>query len=176
MALSWSHTVLLVRDREKMLDFYTRVLGFDITDQGPIPTGQEIIFLSQNPEEHHQIGMMTARSDDGPSNSHAHIAFRTESIDELRDFIAGVEGEDISYRPTSHGNTWSIYFQDPEQNGVEIFCDTPWHVQQPQGAVWDTKLDDDALQAWTLETFKNQPGFTEKASYVARRRKERASA
>ena len=40
-------------------------------------------------------------------------------MEELRGFIASVEGEDITYRPTSHGNTWSIYFQDPEQNGVE---------------------------------------------------------
>lgn len=176
MALSWSHAVLFVRDKEKMLDFYTRVLGFQVTDQGPIPSGQEIIFLSQNAEEHHQLGMMPAREEDGPSNSVAHLAFRTEGMDELRGMIQGVEGEGIPFRPTSHGNTWSIYFQDPEQNGVEIFCDTPWHVQQPQGAMWDPSMDDKALKAWTLETFKDQPGFTEKAAYVERRRKELASA
>jgi catechol-2,3-dioxygenase len=93
-------------------------------------------------------------------------------MDELRGLIAGVEGEDITYRPTSHGNTWSIYFQDPEKNGVEIFCDTPWQVQQPQGAIWDTKMDDAALEAWTLERFKDEPGFMKKADYAARRRKE----
>ena len=58
MALSWSHTVLLVRDREKMLDFYTRVLGFDITDQGPIPFWPRDHFSQpKSGREHHQIGM-----------------------------------------------------------------------------------------------------------------------
>ena len=32
----------------------------------------------------------------------------------------------------SHGNTLSIYFNDPEGNGLEVFWDTPWHVAQPK--------------------------------------------
>jgi len=34
--------------------------------------------------------------------------------------------------PLTHGNAWSVYFRDPELNGVEVFIDTPWHVRQPQ--------------------------------------------
>ena len=43
--------------------------------------------------------------------------------------------------------TLSIYFNDPERNGIEVFWDTPWHVAQPQGKVWDTELDEAALLA-----------------------------
>ena len=40
---------------------------------------------------------------------------------------AGCEG----IRPICHGNAWSVYFQDPEGNQIEMFCDTPWYVPQP---------------------------------------------
>lgn len=176
MALAWSHTVLMVKDGEKMLDFYTRVLGFQITDKGDLPGDRFIYFLSQQPDEHHQIGMVTNRTDDGPPNSLAHMAFRVESMGELRGLIGRIEGENVAYRPTSHGSTWSVYFQDPEQNGIEIFLDTPFHVQQPQGEKWDVTLADQDLLAWTKDTFKDQADFRPREEYVARRARELADA
>ena len=61
MLLTWSHAVMYVRHEAVMLDFYTRVLGFEITDRGPSEQGPDIIFLSQNPEEHHQLAMLPVR-------------------------------------------------------------------------------------------------------------------
>ena len=175
MSLSWSHIVYFVKDEPKMLDFYTRVLGFQVTDRGEIPgRGYEIIFLSQDPEEHHQIGFATMRENEGASNSVAHVAFRVQKMDQLRKIISGLRGEGVEMRPTSHGNTWSVYFQDPEQNGIEIFCDSPWQVQQPQGETWDMNLDDEALLAWTEERFKTEPRFEPREAFVERRRKELA--
>ncbi len=173
MALTWSHIVIYVDDTEKMLDFYTRVLGFQVTDRGEITgRGFEIIFMSQDPAEHHQIGLATRRPELGPSNSVAHTAFRVKSMDELRAKIDLLEGEGVELRYTSHGSTWSIYFQDPEQNGIEIFFDTPWQVQQPQGEYWDKSLSDSDLLAWTEERFKSEPRFEPQADFIARREKE----
>ena len=31
----------------------------------------------------------------------------------------------------NHGNAWSLYFTDPEGNGLECFVDSPFHVTQP---------------------------------------------
>ncbi len=169
MATSWSHTVLYVKDTEKMLDFYTRVMGFQITDRGMIGNRtSEIIFLSQDPSEHHQIGMLPVRKDVGASNSVAHIAFRIEGLTELRGLITALRGESIEMRPTSHGNTWSIYFQDPEQNGIEVFCDTPWHVSQPAGKLWDMDADDATLMAWTKQEFEGEPGFEARDAFHKR--------
>ncbi len=177
MSLSWSHVVLDVKDKARMLDFYTRVLGFQVTDEGEVPArGLEITFLSQEAAEHHQIAFFTGRKDDDSSNSMAHMAFRVGSLPELRSMIAGLKGESIEMRPTSHGNTWSVYFQDPEKNGVEILADTPWHVQQPMGETWDIDLDDAALLAWTEERFKTEPGFVPKDAFVSKRKKELAKA
>lgn len=175
MALTWSHAVLNVKDTEIMLDFYTRVLGFHITDRGEIAAmNREIIFMSQDPGEHHQMAMIPMREDEGPSNSLAHLAFRVSAMSELRGMIQTLKGEGVGMRPTSHGNTWSIYFQDPEQNGIEIFCDTPFHVTQPAGKAWDLDADDETLMAWTEAEFKDQPGFQAKAAFHKRLAEEMA--
>ena len=54
---------------------------------------------------------------------------------------AGCQG----LRPVSHGNAWSIYFQDPEGNRIEMFCDTPWYVSQPCGFEIDLDKPEDSL-------------------------------
>ena len=49
MKLDWSHTVLNIKDKDKILDFYTKTLGFKVSDSGPIyKDGPEIIFVSWN--------------------------------------------------------------------------------------------------------------------------------
>ena len=54
MKLRWSHSVLNIKDEKKILDFYVRTLGFQISDRGPLAeNGPEIIFMSQDPNEHH---------------------------------------------------------------------------------------------------------------------------
>lgn len=173
MALTWSHAVLNVKNADRMLDFYTRILGFHITDRGEIPgRGMEIVFLSQDPGEHHQLALLPIRADEGSSNSLAHLAFRVGEMGELRDLVARLKSEGVQMRPTSHGNTWSVYFQDPELNGIEIFRDTPWHVAQPQGKTWDLDVDDAALLAWTEAEFAGEPGFEPKADFHKRKAAE----
>ena len=176
MALAWSHAVLLVRDEARMRDFYSRVLGFQVTDRGPIPDNQEIIFMSQVPDEHHQIAMVPGRADSGPSNSHLHLAFRVSGLPELRGVIRRLQAETLTLRPITHGNTWSIYFDDPEQNGIEIFCDTPWQVRQPAFEGWDIELDDTALLAWTYEKFRSTEGFLSQDAFRSKREDELAAA
>lgn len=62
-------------------------------------------------------------------------------------------------RELSHGNAWSLYFADPEGNGVECFVDTPFHVRQPQGKPTDIELDDEALLNKTKADFDQEPDF-----------------
>ena len=46
--LSLSHTTVAVRDLDVMLEFYCGVLGFVVTNRGPVGEG-ELAFLSQDP-------------------------------------------------------------------------------------------------------------------------------
>jgi catechol 2,3-dioxygenase len=155
--LEFAHAVVYVVDMEKTLDFYTRVLGFEITDRGPFPGDKEIVFLSQTATHHHQIAFVNSRAEAGRSNSVDHLAFRSSgTLSDLRDLHAVLEAEEdvLGIMPLTHGNAWSIYFRDPEGNGVEIFIDTPWHIPQPQAKPFDISMGDDELAAWTEKEFR----------------------
>lgn len=159
MKLDWSHTVLNIKDKDKILDFYTKALGFKVSDSGPIyKDGPEIIFVSWNPDEHHQLAFVLGREDIN-STSLNHISFRADTYDELLEIKDRLDTVNCDYLPLCHGNALSFYFNDPENNGMEIFIDTPWDVEQPQGEVWDPGLDEKSVMAWVENTFKDKPGF-----------------
>ena len=160
MNLKWSHAVLNVKDVDKILAFYTSTLGFTITDRGPMgENAPEIIFMSQDPDEHHQLAVAVLRKDEGASNSLNHLAFRVESFDNIKTLSGKLQSDSVDILPLSHGNTLSLYFNDPEGNGLEVFWDTPWHVAQPDGIVWDTSLNQEQALAWVEETFGGKPSF-----------------
>ena len=171
MQLQWSHAVIYVRNLDPMLEFYCNTLGFEVTDRGAIAdSGPEIIFLSQIPNDHHQLAMVTSRKDDAASNSVNHFAFRVQEFDDLKSLTKSLEAVGgIKINPLSHGNTLSIYFADPELNGIEVFWDTPWHVAQPQGKPWDTSLTATEALAWVKNEFSHEPGFGPKESYYKQR-------
>jgi catechol 2,3-dioxygenase-like lactoylglutathione lyase family enzyme len=49
--ISFSHVGLFVTDLEKMVDFYTRVLGLVVSDREKRPDGSEIAFLTGDSRE-----------------------------------------------------------------------------------------------------------------------------
>jgi catechol-2,3-dioxygenase len=162
MKLTWSHAVLNVRDLDGMLAFYTDVLGFKISDRGPLGRGApEIVFMSNDPDEHHQIAMVPIRGADGePSgNPLNHLAFRVGRFEDVKGLHQRLSDLAVDILPLSHGNTLSLYFNDPEGNGLEVFWDTPWHVEQPQGKVWEPTLDEESALAWVEKNFQDEPGF-----------------
>jgi catechol-2,3-dioxygenase len=174
MALRWSHAVVYVRDLEEMIDFYPNVLGFEVTDRdraGPQEGAPELAFMSQVDTDHHQIALLPVRQGDAPPNTVNHMAFRTESLTDVRKAAERLQedGRATELQPITHGNTWSIYFKDPEGNGIEIFCDTPWHVRQPQAKPWDMSMSDDEVRTWTRAEFEKEPEFGPIEDYYAAR-------
>lgn len=172
--LELAHVVMLVRDLDVMVGFYTDVLGFEVTDRGASRRpGRELVFLSQSPALHHQIAFVNDRVDDAPANTVDHWAFRMGgTLDDLRALLEALRAHDAvsEVTPVSHGNTWSIYFRDPEGNRVEIYLDTPFHVAQPQRQPFDPDVTDDELMRWTEQTFAAMTGFEPMEQFVARRR------
>jgi len=159
--LSLSHATVAVRDLGAILDFYCGVLGFVVTNRGQAPDGAELAFISQDPSEHHQIVFISGM----PQIEHQfvlvdHMAFRTGSLDDLREIgkrleAAGTEG----VIPISHGNAWSLYFNDPEGNGLECFVDSPFHVAQPYADGFDLSADDAAIEADTRVKIRDGDEF-----------------
>ena len=74
-------------------------------------------------------------------------------------------------KPINHGNAWSIYFKDPEDNSVEVFCDSPFHVAQPQAKPWDLTMTEDELRRHTEEQFGREPEFKPMKEFYAEHRR-----
>ncbi len=159
--LSLGHVTLAAQDIERLAAFYCDVLGFHITNRGPVPDGSEIVFLSQDPQEHHQIAMVSgAAPRDRGFVMVDHLALRTDTLDDLRALRARLEDAGVEgVIPICHGNAWSLYFTDCEGNGVECFVDSPFHVAQPFADGLDLDLPDDEIVATTRRLVENAPEF-----------------
>jgi len=177
--LSFSHLGIYVTDLGVMEDFYSRVLGFTVTDRGDLATPRgavSLVFLSRDPHDHHQIVLASGRPAQLPFNPINQISFRMDNLAGLRQMHARLAATGMAeIAPVSHGNALSVYFLDPEGNRVELFIDTPWYVDQPLRMPLDMTLPDAALWAQVEAQAKKMPGFrpVEKwRSEIARRMKE----
>ncbi|MBI1845822.1 MAG: VOC family protein [Candidatus Rokubacteria bacterium] len=170
--MAFSHVGLYVTDQERMAAFYTRVLGFTITDRGPVGD-TSLVFLSRDPREHHQIVLASGRPADTPFNVVNQISFRVAGLADVRAMHARLAGEPVSdVQCVSHGNAMSVYFRDPEGNRIEVFCDTPWYVTQPVRIPFDFSRSDEELMRWAEDAARRLPGFTpaaEREREMARR-------
>ncbi|MCP4005086.1 MAG: glyoxalase [bacterium] len=159
----FSHIGIHVHNMEVMVSFYTELMGLEITDRGklPLPGNPEIVFLSSDPEEHHQIALVEGRQDGGIEAGVVNqLSFHVKSLDELRAMKTAAEKAGVTrFMPISHGRGWSVYFPDPEGNGIECFVDTPWHVRQPVVDPLDLSLSEDELTAQTEAKYKGTPDF-----------------
>ena len=158
-SISLSHFELYVDNVSCMEEFYTRCLGLVVTDRGEGKDG--MVFLSRNPDEHHQLVLTPGKSETGTESPLDHIAFRVDSITHLRVFHKTLKSCSAKLQTVSHGTTWSIYFLDPENNRLELFTDTPWHVNQPCRFEVDFAVSNEELREFTEQKIKDLPGFVE---------------
>ncbi len=178
LRLEVAHAVIYVHNVDDMIEFYSDTLGFEVTDRGPLGP-DEIVFLSQNANDHHQVAFITGRDRPDPSNSVHHVAFRSAgTLDDLKALkkVLDANARVTGIMPLTHGNAWSVYFRDPEFNGVEVFIDTPWHVRQPQGEPLDLDKSNDEIVEFTHDHFSSEPEFgpidefyRRRAEYLAER-------
>ncbi len=125
------HVGIYTHDLFKMRDFYSRVMGLEITDEETEKTG--IVFMSSNPEEeHHEFVLMKGRDVPEGSKVVQQISFYVNSLSELKAFHTVFKDEEVRIQRTvSHGNAFGMYSLDPEGNTIEIYYRTGFPVPQP---------------------------------------------
>ena len=132
------HVHLKVSDLQRALDFYTGLLGFELTTM----YGDEAAFISAG-GYHHHIGLNTWLSKGaGPAPARSAGLFHTAIVYPTRkDLAMSVKRLiDAGYPLTGasdHGVSEAIYLNDPDRNGVELYWDRPqedW-PRKPDGTI-----------------------------------------
>jgi catechol 2,3-dioxygenase-like lactoylglutathione lyase family enzyme len=166
--MAFAHLGIYVTDPELMTDFYTRVLGFTVTDRSDIQ-GASLVFLSRNPDEHHQILLVPGRAPASQSTVNQ-ISFRVVSLAELRRVHALLLNEGVEeIRPTNHGNSWAVYFLDPEGNRIELFAQSTWYMP-PVSTPLDLSLTDEEIHRLTDAMAQAAPGHMRRSEWYEQMR------
>jgi catechol 2,3-dioxygenase-like lactoylglutathione lyase family enzyme len=143
------HVGVWTRDMPTMVEFYTNVLGMEVTDRGE---DDRIVFLSARPrEEHHEVAL--AKSADRKTDAQQ-ISFTVGSLKDLKLLYGKIKerGYPID-RVVNHGIAFGCYFRDPEDNRIEVYWSTGKEYPQPHGDPIDLEAEDAEL----LSILANMP-------------------
>jgi catechol 2,3-dioxygenase len=120
------HVHLKVADLERALKFYCGVLRLELTQR----RGDSAAFVSAG-GYHHHIALNTWESLGGSppppgSTGLYHLAILYPTRAALADALCRLISAGIPLDGASdHGVSEALYLRDPDQNGVELYCDRP---------------------------------------------------
>jgi 2,3-dihydroxybiphenyl 1,2-dioxygenase len=136
--LGFGHYVVLTPDLDASMDFYTRVLGFRLSDYVVIGPSMSVQFLRCTPR-HHSVALTAV----GPMSGLHHVAFEVGDIDQVGYALerATRVGAPITATLGRHRNDrmLSFYMRSPAGFEVEIGCggrlvdDSTWVVNEFAG-------------------------------------------
>lgn len=168
---SFSHFGMFVTDIDRLEEFYTRMLSFTVTDRGQLDGvngPMDLVFLSRDPAEHHQLVLVSGRPPDLPFNPINQISLKADSLATLRQMHQRLVREGMpGIRTVTHGNAVSIYLPDPEGNRLELFFDLPWYVPQPLVVPTDLSGDEATIMQRLEDHARSLPGFKSRAQWQA---------
>ncbi len=119
------HVVVKVRDRERSAKFYREVIGLKEVAR----LGDRMVFFSATGQNHHDLALLEVGPNAAPVSPDGvglyHVALKIgDSLEELRAAKAHLEAHGITkIRLTDHRVSKSIYLNDPDGNGLELFVD-----------------------------------------------------
>jgi catechol 2,3-dioxygenase len=128
------HVHLKVSDLKRSMDFYCRLLGFELMQL----YGDQAAFISAG-GYHHHIGLNTWYSKNAPAAPihtvglfHTAILYPTRK--DLAEIFNRLQKADYPLTGASdHGVSEALYLNDPDENGVELYWDRPrdlWPINE----------------------------------------------
>ena len=134
---SLGHLVMRVRDIDRSVDFYTRVMGLTIMEK----TASGTVFMSANTEKSHELAIRAIGMDaGGPDHSvvgQAHMAWQMETFEDLQELYDRLKENDVRIRNIGdHGISLGVYLLDPDDNEIEVYYELPrsqWESHSEKG-------------------------------------------
>jgi catechol-2,3-dioxygenase len=144
-----NHAVLYVRDVRRSVDFYTRILGFEVAHR----ISDRAAFLrAAGTGNDHDLGLFAA----GPqapapapgSTGLYHLAWEVGTLGELASIARDLQGSGALVGASDHGVSKSLYAKDPDGIEFEIMWRVP-RKDWPTDMTGTQPLDlDAALRHW----------------------------
>src|SRR5712692_11367872 len=121
------HLVLRVKNLERSKRFFTDVLGLPQVGDN----GKGMLFFSTDVREnHHMLAIRQVPDGAAPLNPEQggmeHVAYELGSFAELQEAYRIFKENNVKIQHVVfHGITKSIYFYDPDDNLLEVYCNVP---------------------------------------------------
>lgn len=120
------HTMLRVKDLDKSLDFYARLLGMELLRKGDYPGGEfTLAFLGYGPEKSQTVLELTHNwgqaEDYDKGEGYGHIAI---AVGDIYGACEALKAEGVSVPrepgPMKHGSTVIAFIEDPDGYKIEL--------------------------------------------------------
>ena len=123
------HVALRVRDVDIAKRFYTEALGFEIVEEDPEHGGCFMRLGSDLGNDGHTFDLMQVEDAEtaipppgGNGVGLVHVAVKVDSHEDLKDAYDHLQANGVAItRMIEHANQRSMYFTDPDGNGLEIY-------------------------------------------------------
>ncbi len=117
------HAHLKVRDLERAVAFYTHYLGLHVTER----VGDAYVFLTTS-ALHHEIALQKVAAEAPQPAAEGtglyHVAFEVPDRRAFAEAYQTLMDGGIRVATVDHFISWAMYFDDPDGNGLEIYCDS----------------------------------------------------
>ncbi|MCY4548208.1 MAG: VOC family protein [Defluviicoccus sp.] len=169
---------MLAIDLDALAAFYETELGYLVTGRGLRPAvgavpAADVVYLTRDPDQIAQLVLVAGRPAELPSSINQ-VTFRVPSLPALREVCARMydHPEVDDYRPVDHGNSFSLYCNDPEGNTIELSRESAWYTPAPSAWPLDLSLSDEEVLKVSEARCHSVPGFMMRADWKARARSQ----
>lgn len=115
------HIHLKVSNLKRSIAFYTALLNFKITE---VVYNYAFLTLGMH---HHNLALQERPNVNAPEENSLglyHFALEVQHEKDLLNIVKNLKENNIPYTPVDHRISKSLYFTDPDGNGIEVYRDT----------------------------------------------------
>ena len=139
-----NHAVLYVRDVDRSVAFYERVLGFRTVQSIP---GRAAFLQAEGSSNDHDLGLFAVgdAAGDSPAGRGSvglyHLAWEVDTLGELRRIAAVLAERGSLVGASDHGTTKALYARDPDGLEFEVSWLVPADLLTPDLTMRTVPLD-----------------------------------